>query len=106
MKLKAEIYFKFCARSLVIHVRMHAEKVIREKEPHLLVLDEINLAVHCKLLDANEVLELLNKVPEKTDVVLTGRYTPKELVERSDFVNEVVDVKYPEIIPTTRGIQY
>lgn len=83
-----------------------AEKVVEEKKPHLLVLDEINLAVHCNLLDAKEVLELLDKVSEKTDVVLTGRYAPKELVERADFVNEVVDVKHPEIIPTTKGIQY
>ena len=83
-----------------------AEKVVKEREPHLLVLDEINLAVHCKLLDASEVLELLDKVPEKTDVVLTGRYAPKELVDRADFVNEIVDVKHPEKIPTTKGIQY
>jgi len=83
-----------------------AEKIMKEKEPHLLVLDEVNLAVQCKLLDTSEVLELLDKVPEKTDVVLTGRYGPKELVERADFVNEIVDVKHPEIIPTTKGIQY
>jgi len=83
-----------------------AEKVIKESEPHLLVLDEINLAVHCKLLDANEVLRLLEKVPKKTDVVLTGRYAPKELVERADFVNEIIDVKHPEKIPTAKGIQY
>ena len=83
-----------------------AERVMREKKPHLLVLDEINLAVHCKLLEANEVLALLDKIPEKTDVVLTGRHAPKELVERADFVNEIVDVKHPERIPTTKGIQY
>ena len=83
-----------------------AEKVIREKKPHLLVLDEINLAVHCKLLDTNEVLSLLDKVPKKTDVVLTGRYASKELLERADFVNEIMDVKHPEKIPTTKGIQY
>jgi len=83
-----------------------AEKIVQEKEPHLLVLDEINLAVHCRLLDANEVFELLDKIPKKTDVVLTGRYAPKELVERADFVNEIIDVKHPEKIPTTKGIQY
>ena len=83
-----------------------AEKVIKEKKPHLLVLDEINLAVHCKLLEANEVLSLLDKVPKKTDVVLTGRYASKILLERADFVNEIIDVKHPEKIPTTKGIQY
>jgi hypothetical protein len=52
------------------------------------------------------VSEFLNKIPEKTDVVLTGRYAPKELIEKVDFVNEVVDVKYPSEMVTTKGIQY
>jgi len=43
----------------------------------LLVLDEINLALHWKLLDINDVLELLDNLPEETDVVLTGRYAQK-----------------------------
>jgi cob(I)alamin adenosyltransferase len=83
-----------------------AKKILGEKKPHLLVLDEINLAVHCKLLDSSEVLDLLNKIPKKTDVVLTGRYASKELIDRADFVNEVRDIKHPKEIPTTKGIQY
>jgi cob(I)alamin adenosyltransferase len=83
-----------------------AERIVKEKKPHLLVLDEINLVLYCKLLDAKEVLEFLDKIPKKTDVVLTGRYAPKELVERAEFVNEVVDVKCPKEMVTTKGIQY
>jgi len=83
-----------------------AEKIVKEKKPHLLVLDEINLAVHCKLLDVKEVLEFLDKIPKRTDVVLTGRFAPKELIDRADFVNEIVDVKHPEETVTTKGIQY
>ncbi len=83
-----------------------AERVVREKKPHLLVLDEINLALHCKLLDVKEVLKFLDKIPRKTDVVLTGRFAPKELIDRADFVNEIVDVKHQEETVTTKGIQY
>jgi cob(I)alamin adenosyltransferase len=83
-----------------------AEKIIKEKKPHLLVLDEINLALYCKLLEVKDVLELLDKIPKKTDVVLTGRFAPKELLEKADFVNEIVDVKYPKEMVTTKGIQY
>ena len=64
------------------------------------------MALHCNLLEPEEVLDLLNKIPKKTDVVLTGRYAPKELMERADFVNEVKDIKHPKIIPTTKGVQY
>jgi cob(I)alamin adenosyltransferase len=83
-----------------------AEKVVKEKKPALLVLDEINLALHCQLLDTREVLEVLDKIPKGTDVVLTGRFAPKELLDRADFVNEVIDVKYPKKMVTTRGIQF
>jgi len=83
-----------------------AKKIVKEKKPHLLVLDEINLAVHCKLLDTKDVLCFLNEIPKKTDVVLTGRYAPKELIDRADFVNEIVDIKHPDEIVTRRGIQY
>jgi cob(I)alamin adenosyltransferase len=83
-----------------------AKKIVKEKKPNLLVLDEINLAVHCGLLNVDEVIEFLDKIPKKTDVVLTGRYASKKLMDRADFVNEIVDVKHPEKIPTTKGIQY
>jgi cob(I)alamin adenosyltransferase len=83
-----------------------AEKIVKEKKPHLLVLDEINLALHCKLLVMKEVLEFLDKIPKKTDVVLTGRFAPKELINRAEFANEVIDVKSPKEMVTTKGIQY
>jgi cob(I)alamin adenosyltransferase len=83
-----------------------AEKIAKEKKPHLLVLDEINLVLYCKLLDVEEVLKFLDRIPKNTDVVLTGRYAPKELRERAEFVNEIVDVKHPKEIVTTKGVQY
>lgn len=83
-----------------------ARKIVREKKPHLLVLDEINLAIHCGLLDVDEVIEFLDSIPKRMDVFLTGRYASKELMDRADFVNEVVDLKHPRKIPTTKGIQY
>jgi len=64
------------------------------------------LALHCKLLDVNEVIEFLKTVPKETNVVLTGRHAPRELVQFADFVNEIIDVKHPEEIPTVRGIQF
>jgi cob(I)alamin adenosyltransferase len=83
-----------------------AEKIVEEKKPHLLVLDEINLALHCKLLEVKEVLGFLDKIPKKTDVVLTGRFAPKELIDRAEFVNEIIDVKHPKEMATTKGVQF
>jgi cob(I)alamin adenosyltransferase len=83
-----------------------AEQVLREKKPHLLVLDEINLATHWKLLEVKDVLRLLESVPEETTVVMTGRLAPKELIDRADFVNIVQGVKMPRSFKPTEGIQY
>jgi cob(I)alamin adenosyltransferase len=93
-------------RELAEDALAFAAKIMQEKKPHLLVLDEVNLAAHWKLLDVKRVLEFLNRVPEETSVVLTGRYAPQELIDRADFVNLVQDVKMPEKFTPTEGIQY
>lgn len=76
------------------------------KKPDLLILDEVCLAVHAELLKADDVLALLDRLPQNTDVVLTGRYAPRDLIDRADFVNEVMEVKAPKYLVNERGIQY
>ena len=83
-----------------------ALQVMKEKKPHLLVLDEIALAAYWKLLRVKDVLELLDSVPEETTVVMTGRLAPKELTDKADFVNVVQQVKMPKDFKLTEGIQY
>jgi len=77
-----------------------------DASPNLLVLDEICLAVHLGLLSEDEVLGVLQKIPECTDVILTGRYAPRRLLERADFVNEIIDRKSPAKFVMTKGIQF
>jgi len=82
-----------------------AKEKLREK-PALLVLDEVALAAYIGLVPVDEVLKLLDEVPEETDVVLTGRYAPPELFNRADFVNLVVEAKSPREIYTKTGITH
>ena len=82
-----------------------AREVLRGK-PHLLVLDEICLAAYIGLIDVEEVLKLLDEVPEETDVVLTGRFCPSELIDRADIVNMIVEVKAPRRVYTRLGITH
>ena len=93
-------------KKLAMKALNFAEKAVVEKKPSLLILDEINLALYCRLLDVREVVSFLNRIPKDTDVVLTGRFAPRELVERADFVNEIKEVKSPKNMITTMGIQY
>ena len=77
------------------------------KKPFLLILDEINLAVHGGLLKAKDIIDFLNIVPSSTTVYLTGRFAPKELINRADFVNEIQLIKQPKKFPPAkRGIEW
>lgn len=90
----------------------HAEKAMEfalkaiKQKPKLLILDEINLAAHFKLVKTEKVLELLDKVPSSTVVYLTGRRAPKKLINRADFVNEIKEIKKPRKYKAKKGIEY
>jgi cob(I)alamin adenosyltransferase len=95
-------------RQLAIKGLEFAKEAVKRK-PNLLILDEINLAVKIGLLDIDDVLEFLDKVPKGITVYMTGRYAPKKLMARADYVTEIKAVKHP---PTNvkgkakRGIDY
>lgn len=72
-----------------------AKKIMLEKKPFLLILDEINLAVATGLLSLKEVLSFLDMVPKEVTVYLTGRHAPKALIDRADFATEIVPIKHP-----------
>lgn len=83
-----------------------ATQLMEQRTPHLLVLDEVALAAYWKLIDVGDIIDLLDKIPKATTLVMTGRYAPQSLVDRADFVNIVQDVKMPKSFQLTEGIQY
>ena len=91
--------------SLAKKALLFSEKEMK-KAPHLLFLDELALAANYNLVSKNDVLKILKKIPEMTDIVITGRYCPKWLYDRADFVNEVIDRKAPAKPITRKGINY
>lgn len=60
----------------------------------LVILDEITIALYFKLFKVDEVINILKNKSYKTEVVLTGRYAPKELIDIADLVTEMVEVKH------------
>lgn len=71
-----------------------AKEALRRK-PRILVMDEINLAAHFGIVKTEDILKLLEDIPEETTVVLTGRRAPEKLVERADLVTEMKFIKHP-----------
>ncbi len=74
----------------------------------LLILDEINNALHLKLVDLEQVLELIRAKPPLTHLVLTGRNAHPQVIELADTVSEIVEVKhaYRQGIEPQPGIDY
>ena len=74
----------------------------------LVVLDEINNALKHRLVDLEQVLELLDSRPERLHLVLTGRNAAPEVIERADTVSEVNEIKhaYRKQIEPQPGIDY
>lgn len=69
-------------------------EIINSGEYDLVILDEINVAIHHDLLKVEEVLDLLNERPPFVEIVLTGRYAASEILERADLVTEMKEIKH------------
>lgn len=73
----------------------------------IIILDEINVALHFKLISEVEVHDFLDKKPEDVELVLTGRYALESLLKRADLVTEMKEVKhyYSKGVPARDGIE-
>jgi cob(I)alamin adenosyltransferase len=73
-----------------------AIRLAREKMAavDVLILDEINNALHLKLVDLEQVLEVIRRKPPLMHLVLTGRDAHPEVIELADTVSEVREIKH------------
>ncbi len=85
-----------------------AEQTMRAGRFDLLILDEINNAVHLGLVDLPQVLHLLAERPAALHLVLTGRDAHEEVIDRADTVSRIDEVKhaYRRDIEPQPGIDY
>lgn len=70
------------------------KEVIASGEYDMVVMDEINTTLFFEMLDVQEVLNVLDLKPGKTELILTGRYAPEEIVDRADLVTEMKEIKH------------
>lgn len=85
-----------------------AREKIRSGRYQVVILDEINNAVHTGLLEVEDVLGLIDDKPEGIDLILTGRDAAPDVVERADLVTEMREIKHPfqKGILAKKGIDY
>ena len=83
------------------------KEVLSSGDYDVVIFDEINTALYFKLVPVEEVLSVIDIKPDKTEVILTGRYAPQEIIDRADLVTEMREVKhyYNEGVGARVGIE-
>ena len=71
-----------------------AKEALTSGEYDLVVLDEINVALHFGLASWEQVKDLIDSKAEQVELVMTGRYALPELMEKADLVTEMREVKH------------
>ena len=90
----------------------HAWEVARQKlasgEYEMLILDEITYAVKYGWVLVGEVVEGIKARSPRTNVVVTGRNAPPELLELADTATEMRKLKhvYDRGVRAVKGIEY
>jgi cob(I)alamin adenosyltransferase len=85
-----------------------AHDVIVSLNYDIIILDEINIAAHLKLITVDDIMKLIEVKPDKTTLVLTGRYADDKVIEAADLVTEMKEIKHPlqKGILSRKGIDY
>lgn len=60
----------------------------------VVIFDEITIALHMELVSIEMLMEALENRDSKTEVVLTGRHAPKQLIDYADLVTDMQEVKH------------
>ena len=73
----------------------------------LIILDELNIVAGYKLVDEVRLKSFIDKKPETTELVFTGRSAPDWLIKRADLVTEMKMIKhyYDAGVPARKGIE-
>ena len=72
-----------------------------------MLLDEINIALYYKLISKTRLITLLKNKPIDLEIVLTGRYADNEILNLSDLVTEMKEIKhyYTKGVLARKGIE-
>ena len=85
-----------------------AKQTVKSGKYDVIILDEVNVALTLKLIDLEEVLKLIQNKPNHVELVLTGRNAPVQVIDASDYVTEMREVKHPysKGYRSRKGIEY
>ncbi len=87
---------------------LKAKEILNKAVYDMVILDEINVALNLKLLELEEVIDLIRNTPQAIELVLTGRNAHPSIIKLADLVSEIKDRKhyYKTGVKARKGIEY
>lgn len=84
------------------------EEILEAGRYDVVILDELNVALFFKLFKLEDVLRLIDIKQPDVEIVITGRYAPRKLIEKADLVTEMVEIKhyYNTGVQAREGLEY
>jgi len=84
------------------------KRMIADPSYHMVLADELNIALRYDYLPLDEVLEVLTARDEMKHVIVTGRNAPEALMDAADLVTEMTMVKHPfrSGVKAQKGIEF
>ncbi|SNS07216.1 cob(I)alamin adenosyltransferase [Anaerovirgula multivorans] len=70
------------------------QAIIKEGKYDVVVMDELNIALYYHLFLIEDVLEIIKNKHHKLELIITGRYAKKEILEVADLVTEMKEIKH------------
>lgn len=91
---KAEIYFLI--------------DKIEEIKPETIILDELAVCTGIGLVSEDDMWNLINQALSFGETVVTGRYAPQSLLDKADYVSEIVKKRHPydQGIQARKGVEW
>ncbi len=82
--------------------------IIQSNVYDIVVLDEANIAIYYKLFSVKELIDVILAKPAETEIIVTGRYAPGELIGIADLVTEMKEIKhyYQSGVQARKGIEF
>jgi cob(I)alamin adenosyltransferase len=82
--------------------------VVSKGKYDVIILDEINVALHLKLLELEETVKVIKEAARKSEVILTGRNAHPAIIKLADLVSEIKDRKhyYKKGVKARKGIEF
>lgn len=82
-------------KKLALEGLKRARQVIMHSQYDLVILDEIHVAVDFGLIPLKELVNLMERKPDRLELVLTGRDAHPDIIRIADLVSYIDDIKHP-----------